>query len=318
MIAYIARRVAYLIPTWLGITLLAFLLSTLAPGDPARTYFQRTHGRQPSPVELSQTRARFGLDDPAPQRYLEWVSGAVRGDLGLSFSSGLPVTDELLERFPATLQLAAAATLVAVVVALPVGILAALHRNSLIDQITRGAAMLGASIPSFWLAYLLIIFFSIKLAWLPPLGRGGLEHLVLPAVALGLGDAAIVARLTRSSLLEVIGEDYVTTARAKGVSESRVIARHILRNSLTAVVTQIGVVFGFLLAYSAIIEHIFVWPGIGRLAVEAIGQRDYNMIQGFVVFAGTIFVLINLAVDLVYLWLDPRVTLGARERPAVA
>ncbi|MFN2389752.1 MAG: nickel ABC transporter permease [Actinomycetota bacterium] len=318
MIAYIARRVVYLVPTWLGITLLAFLLSTLAPGDPARTYFQRTHGRQPRPAELAQTRARFGLDDPAPQHYLEWVSGAVRGDLGLSFSSGQPVTDELLERFPATLQLSAAATLVAVVIALPVGILAALHRNSVIDQLTRGAAMLGASIPSFWLAYLLIIFFSIKLGLFPPLGYGGIEHLVLPAFALGLGDAAIVARLTRSSLLEVIGEDYVTTARAKGVSERRVVVRHILRNSLTAVVTQIGLVFGFLLAYSAIVEYIFVWPGIGRLAVEAIGQRDYNMIQGFVVFAGTMFVLINLAVDLVYLWLDPRVTLGVRERPAVA
>lgn len=318
MIGYIGRRIAYLVPTWLGITLLAFLLSTLAPGDPARTYFQRTHGRQPSATELAQTRARFGLDQPAPQRYVQWVSGAVRGDLGLSFSSGLPVTDELLERFPATLQLAAAATLVTVVIALPIGILAALHRNSLIDQLTRGAAMLGASIPSFWLAYLLIIFFSVKLALFPPLGRGGIEHLVLPAFALGLGEAAIVARLARSSLLEVLGEDYVTTARAKGVAERRVVVRHILRNSLTAVVTQIGLVFGFLLAYSAIVEFIFVWPGIGRLAVEAIGQRDYNMIQGFVVFAGTIFVLINLAVDLVYLWLDPRVTLGVEERPAVA
>jgi peptide/nickel transport system permease protein len=159
---------------------------------------------------------------------------------------------------------------------------------------------------------LLIIVFSVKLQLLPSSGRGGVEHLVLPALALGLGDAAIVARLTRSSLLEVLGEDYVTTARAKGISERRVVGRHVLRNALSAIVTEVGLLFGFLLAYSAIVEVIFVWPGIGRLAVEAIGQRDYTMIQGFVVFAGTIFVFINLIVDLLYLWLDPRVTLGSK------
>ncbi len=318
MIGYIARRIAYLIPIWLGITLLAFALATFAPGDPARNYFQRTHGRQPNPTELAQVRARFELDEPIPQRYLGWVGGAVQGDLGLSFSSGRPVADELLNRFPATLQLAAAATLIAVAVAVPIGVLAALKRNSWVDQLTRGVAMLGASIPSFWLALLLIIFFSVKLQLLPSSGRGGFDHLILPALALGLGDAAIIARLTRSSLLEVLGEDYVTTARAKGISEGRVVVRHVLRNSLAAIVTQVGLAFGFLLAYSAIVEVIFVWPGIGLLAVEAIGQRDYNMIQGFVVFAGTIFVVINLVVDLLYLWLDPRVTLGPQERAAVA
>jgi nickel ABC transporter permease subunit NikB len=312
LIGYIARRVAYLVPVWLGITLLAFVLTAVAPGDPARIYFQRIEGRQPGPEELQMVRTRLGLDKPAYEQYLAWVGDALKGDLGNSFSTGRPVTDELLNRLPATLQLAAAATAVTVLIAVPVGILAALRRNSILDQITRAASMLGASIPSFWLALLLIIVFSVKLQLLPSSGRGGVEHLVLPALALGLGDAAIVARLTRSSLLEVLGEDYVTTARAKGISERRVVGRHVLRNALSAIVTEVGLLFGFLLAYSAIVEVIFVWPGIGRLAVEAIGQRDYTMIQGFVVFAGTIFVFINLIVDLLYLWLDPRVTLGSK------
>jgi nickel ABC transporter permease subunit NikB len=312
LIGYIARRVAYLIPVWLGITLLAFVLTALAPGDPARLYFERTRGRQPSPRELHMVRERFGLDKPAYEQYIDWVGGALTGDLGTSFSSGRPVADELLNRFPATLQLASAATAVTILIAVPVGVLAAIRRNSILDQVTRAVSMLGASIPSFWLALLLIILFSVKLQLLPTSGSGGVEHLVLPALALGLGDAAIVARLTRSSLLEVLGEDYVTTARSKGISERKVISRHVLRNALAAIVTEIGLLFGFLLAYSAIVEVIFVWPGIGRLAVEAIGQRDYSMIQGFVVFAGTIFVLINLVVDLLYLWLDPRITLGSK------
>lgn len=172
--------------------------------------------------------------------------------------------------------------------------------------------MLSASVPSFWLALLLIILFSVQLQLLPSSGRGGLDHLILPALSLGLGEAAILARLTRSSMLEVLSEDYVRTARAKGIQERRVVVRHVLRNALAPVVTEIGLILGFLLAYSAIVEVIFVWPGIGRLAVDAIGQRDYNMIQGFVVFAGTVFLLINLVVDLLYLWLDPRVTLGRR------
>ena len=318
MIAYIARRIAFLVPTWLGVTLLAFFLSTFAGGDPARNYFLRTRGRQPSPRELVIVRERFDLDKPLPERYLTWLGGAVRGDLGDSFSTGRPVTQELLRRFPATLELAAAGTVVAVVLAIPVGVLAALRRNSILDQLTRGGAMFGASIPPFWLALLLIILFSVQLQLLPSAGRGGLDHLILPALALGLGEAAIIARLTRSSLLEILREDYVMTARAKGISERRVIARHALRNALGPVVTEIGLVFGYLLGQAAIVEIIFVWPGVGRLAVEAIGQRDYNMIQGFVVFAGTVYILISLAVDLVYLWLDPRVTLVRQARPAAS
>jgi peptide/nickel transport system permease protein len=308
---YVARRVAYLIPTWLAITLLAFLVAQLAPGDPAAGYFERLTGRPPGQVELARTRHQLGLDQSAPDRYVHWLEHAAQGDLGTSYSSGLPVTRELLSRFPATLLLASVATLLAVLLGIPLGILAAVRRNTAVDQITRGASLVVASAPGFWVAYLLIILFAVKLQVLPSFGTGGFDHLILPAIALGLGEAGLIARLTRSSMLEVLGEDYVTTARAKGVPEWRVIWQHALRNSLIAVVTQIGLVFGYLLASSAIVEVIFVWPGIGRLAVTAIGERDYPMIEGYVVFTGTVYILVNLAVDLIYLALDPRISLGS-------
>ncbi|MDP8969709.1 MAG: ABC transporter permease [Actinomycetota bacterium] len=307
---YLARRLAYLVPTLVGISLLAFTLGHVAPGDAAAEYFQRLHGRPPSQAELVNARDRLGLDEPLPVQYADWLTDAVRGDLGRAFSTGRPVTGELLSRFPVTLQLAGAAMVVALVIAMPVGIVAALYRNRAIDQVVRVGAMLGASLPGFWLAYLLIIAFSVKLGVLPSGGQGGFEHLILPALALGLADSAILARLMRSSLLEVMGENYVRTARAKGVAEWKVVTRHGLGNSLSAVATQAAITLGWLLAYSAIIEVIFVWPGIGRLALEAIYARDYPLIQGFVVFAGAIFVVINLLVDLLYRWLDPRVTLG--------
>ncbi|HWF25137.1 MAG TPA: ABC transporter permease [Solirubrobacteraceae bacterium] len=315
---YVARRVAYLVPTWLAITLLAFVVAQLAPGDPAAGYFERLNGHPPGRIELERTRHQLGLDQPAPERYLHWVEHAVQGDLGTSYSTGLPVRQELLSRFPATLLLASTATLLAVLIGVPLGILAAIRRNSTVDQITRGASLLAASAPSFWVAYLLIILFSVKLHVLPSFGTGGIDHLILPATALALGEAGLIARLTRSSMLEVLREDYVTTARSKGVPEWRVVCQHALRNALIAVITQIGLVLGYLLASSAIVEVIFVWPGIGRLAVTAIGERDYPMIEGYVVFAGTIYLLINLAVDLLYQALDPRITLGSRVAEAAS
>src|SRR5215472_1222655 len=314
---YVARRFTYLVPTWLAITLLAFFIAQLAPGDPASTYFERLHGRPPGRVELARTRHQLGLDQPVVERYLHWLGHAVQGNLGTSYSSGLPVTHELLSRFPATLELATTATLLAVVLGVPLGVIAATRRNSLIDHITRGGSLIVASAPGFWVAYMLIIIFSVKLRLLPSFGTGGLSHLILPALALGLGEAGLLARLARSSMLEVLREDYVTTARAKGLPERRVIWQHALRNALIAVVTQVGLVFGFLLAYSAIIEVIFVWPGIGALAVSSISQRDYPMIEGFVVFAGTVFILVNLAVDLIYMALDPRISLGSETAPTV-
>ncbi len=309
MLAYAIRRVLYLVPIWLGLSVLAFVVGAVAPGDPVRAYFQRTEGRPPTERELTLMREKFGLDGSLPERYLDWLLGAVQGDFGISFSTGRPVLEELLSRFPATLQLAGAAMLVALALGVPVGVVAALYRNRLTDQALRVASLLGASLPGFFLAYLLIILFSLQLGWLPTLGYGGLRHLIMPALALGLAETAILARLMRSSLLEVLDENYVRTARAKGVPEYRVIGRHAVMNSLNPVVTEAAMSFATLLALSAIIETIFVWPGIGRLLLEAITQRDYPVIQGFVLFAGTVFVLINLAVDLTYRWLDPRVSL---------
>lgn len=311
-LAQLTRRVLYLVPTWLGLSLLAFVLGNIAPGDPGRAYFTRTRGRPPTQEELTLIRQQFDLHGPLLSRFGHWMLDAVRGDLGISFSTRRPVTDELLSRFPATLQLAVAAMLVALVIALPVGIVAALHHNRLVDQALRAGSMLGASMPGFVLAYLLIIVFSVKLGWLPALGRGGLDHLVMPAFALGLGESAVLARLMRSSLLEVLGENYVRTARAKGLPGWQVVLRHGVGNSLGAVLTEAALTFGYLLAFSAIIEVIFVWPGIGRRVLEAITQRDYPVIQGFVLFAGTVFVVLNLVVDLLYVRLDPRVTLGAQ------
>lgn len=313
---YVARRVAYVVPMWLGITLLAFVLSQFAPGDPAATFFARQHGRPPGALELQRTRHELGLDRSLPERYVRSVTNAVQGDLGISYTSGRPVMRELLERFPSTLQLTLAATLLTIVIGIPLGVLAALKRNSLIDQLTRGGSLLAASMPSFWIAYLLIILFSVKLKLLPSFGTGGPEHLVLPALALGLGEAGLIARLARSSMLEVLGEDYITTARAKGLRERRVIGLHAMKNALGPVVTQLGLIFGYLLAIDAIIEVIFIWPGIGRLAVEAISQRDYPVIQGFVLFAGTVFLLVNLVVDLIYQRLDPRISLTAERTVA--
>jgi ABC-type dipeptide/oligopeptide/nickel transport system permease component len=315
---YVTRRIAYLVPTWFGITLLAFVVGQFAPGDPASAFFTRHNGRPPSTAELQRTRTQLGLDKPAAERYLHSVSDALRGDLGTSYTSGRPVADELVERFPATFQLAAVATLLAVLIGLPLGILAALRRNSLLDQLTRGGSLLAASVPSFWVAYLLIIVFSVQLQLLPSFGTGGLEHLVLPAVALALAEAGLITRLARSSMLDVLGEDYITTARAKGLRERRVIGVHALKNAMGVVTTQIGLLFGYLLAYSVIVEVIFVWPGIGRLAFEAISQRDYPMIQGYVIFTGTVFILLNLVVDLVYQRLDPRISLSSAPRPAVS
>ena len=314
---YVTRRVAYLVPTWLAITLLAFFIAQLAPGDPASGYFERLNGRPPGRIELARTRHQLGLDQPVVERYLRWLGHAVQGNLGTSYSSGLPVTHELLSRFPATLELATTATLLAALLGVPLGVLAATRRTNLIDHITRGASLTVASAPGFWVAYMLIILFSVKLRLLPSFGTGGLSHLILPALALGLGEAGLLARLARSSMLEVLREEYITTARAKGLPEGRVTWQHALRNALIAVVTQVGLVFGFLLAYSAIVEVIFVWPGIGALAVSAINQRDYPMIEGFVVFAGTVFILVNLAVDLIYMALDPRISLGSQPTPTV-
>lgn len=314
MTSYLLRRLASLIPVWFGITFLAFALATLAPSDPAELILNRQLEQQPTPEQLEAFREKNGLNDPFMVQYARWTAGALTGDLGTSFRSGDGVFGELADRLPATLQIAVPAFLVSISLALAVGVLSAVRRNSFTDHASRVTALVGDSVPSFVLAYLLIIVFSVWLGVLPVAGRGGLEHLVLPSLTLGLATTASLMRLTRSSLLEVLGEDYVRTARAMGLPARTVVLRYALRNALIPVITVAALIFGGFVTGTVIIEFVFGWPGIGRYVVDSIFDHDYPVIQGFVVFAGTLFVVINLVVDLLYVRLDPRVRLGGGEQ----
>lgn len=309
MTRYILRRLLYLLPVWLGISLLAYSLANLAPGDPARMILQRQTGEAVSEEEVQRLRAELGLDDHFAVRYTRWVWHAAQGDLGTSYRTGEPILQLLAERFPRTLQLATVALVFGLLIALPLGVLAAIRRNSSADHGARLVAFVGASMPSFWLGYVLIIVLAVKLKLLPVAGYGTWQHVILPALTLGLGGAASLTRLTRSSVLDVLDEDYVRTARAKGLRERSVVLRHALRNALIPIVTVTGMRFGHLLAGAVIVETVFAWPGIGKYVIDSIYDRDYPAIQGFVLFMGTVFVILNLLVDLSYLWLDPRVRL---------
>lgn len=309
MAPYVVRRVAAVLPVWLVISVVAFLVATVPPGDPALAAARRLSAEPPTTAEVEELRRALRLDEPVPAQYLRWLGGAVRGDLGTSFR-GDPVLPTLAGRFAVTLRLALPAIALSILIALPVGVVAAARRGSWPDAASRAAALLGASIPSYWLGYLLIIVFSVRLHLLPAGGAGGWRHAVLPAVTLSLGSGASLARLVRAGLLDALGEDYVRTALAKGLRRRAVLVAHALPNALLPALTVAGIRFGRLLAGTAIVETVFSWPGIGRYVVEAVHDRDYPAIQGFVLFTGTVFVLVNLAVDLLQVRLDPRVRLG--------
>jgi ABC-type dipeptide/oligopeptide/nickel transport system permease component len=307
---FVLRRVLLMIPTLIGISILTFGLANATPGDPAFVAAQRSLGRTPNPQEIVAERRTLRLDRPLPAQYLDWAGRASRGDLGVSFASRRPVRDELLRRIPFTLELALPAMGLALLIAIPAGMVSALRRNRPVDQVVRLLSLAGACMPSFWLALLLIIVFSVKLSLLPVAGRGGFNHLVLPVATLATVPMSILARYTRSTMLEALGSDYVVTARAKGSTPWRVITRHVLRNSLVPVITTVGTQLGFLLAGATVIESIFVWPGVGKLLVDAISARDYPMIEGFVLYAGVAFVVLNLLVDVLYAAIDPRIARG--------
>jgi peptide/nickel transport system permease protein len=309
---YLLRRLAYLVPIWLGISVVAFTLANLTPGDPARLMLQRQLGRQPTAEETAVVREELHLNDPFVVRYFRWLEGAITGDLGTSYRTGESVMGALAERFPNTLQIAALGLAIAICVALPLGILAAVWRNSPIDHASRIIALLGASMPGFWVAYLLILLFAVKLQLLPVAGKGTWQHLILPSVTLGLAACASLMRLTRSEMLEVLGQDFIRTSRAKGLGQRAVVIRHALRNALIPVMTVAGMRFAGLLGGAVIVETIFAWPGIGKFVVDSIFDRDYPVIQGFVVFMGTVFLLVNLLIDVSYAWLDPRIRLDHR------
>lgn len=294
----------------LGVSALTFLLTYLTPGDPAETILRQQTGHPPSQEQVAAFRTEHGLDEPLPVKYVDWLTGVARGDLGRSYGSGRAVTELLLSHLPPTIELAVASTLVALVIAVPAGVLSAVHQGEWIDVGSQLAALIGVSLPNFWIGYVLIIVFSLHLDVFPVAGTGGLSHLVLPAVALGTGMAAIITRLVRTSMLDVLESEYIDTARSKGLHERIVVYKHALRNALIPVVTVVGLQLGFVLNGAVVIEIVFQRPGLGMLLVDAVFARDYPIVQGVVLVIALSFVATNLLVDLTYHYLDPRIGLG--------
>lgn len=315
MIRAASVRLISVIPVLLGIAVISFFLIRLVPGDIVSVMMGQDFGDPQLEAEL---RRLFGIDRPLPVQFAEWFTALLRGDLGHSLRTGRPVTLEVLERFPMTLELTIAALAVSLTISIPFGILSATRRNSSLDVGARVLSLIGLSLPNFWLGILLIMVFAVYLRILPSGGYAApsagwgehLKFLILPAITLGTGLAAVTMRMTRSSLLEVLGQEYVRTARAKGLSERVVVTRHALRNALVPVVTVIGIQTGRLLGGTVIVEQIFSWPGLGSLVVRAILQRDYPLVQGLTIFLAFFFVLMSLFVDLFYLYLDPRLKHG--------
>ena len=289
----------------LNVSLVVFVLVRIVPGDPARLML----GMEASEDAVQAARAQFGFDRPLYVQYAQFVGGALRGDLGQSVRFRRPVGDLLRESFPATLELALAATVIALLLAVPAGIYAAVHRDGVLDRLLMAGALIGQAMPIFWLGIMLITLFSVKLGWLPTSGRGSLAQLIMPSVTLSTYVMALLARLTRSNMLDVLREQYVRTARAKGLRETVIVHKHALMSAALPIVTVLGLQVGALLSGAVVTETVFNWPGIGTLALRAIQQRDYPVVQGVVLVSAALFVLINGMVDMAYRYLDPRVRL---------
>jgi peptide/nickel transport system permease protein len=307
VLTYLARRLLAVVPVLFGVTLAVFSMLFLVPGDPVKMMLAEF---VTTPDQIAQMRAQLHLDEPILKQYGRFVANAVRGDLGTSIRSRRAVSTEIGENVGSTAQLAVASMAVAVAIGVPLGLLAALFRSSWFDAGSMIVALLGVSMPSFWLGLLMIVTFSLHLGWFPATGGGDLHHLVLPAVTLGMIASAIIARLTRSSMLEVLGQDYVRTARAKGLAWWGVMVRHALKNALIPVITIFGLQFGNLLAGAVIVETVFSRPGLGRLIVGGILAKDFPLVQGTVLFVATAYVLINVLVDIAYAFVDPRIRFG--------
>ncbi len=305
--AYLVRRLATLPLMLLGISAVGFALLNLAPGDPAEMVLrQRNPGQMPSPAAVSAMRTELGLDASLPAQYVGWMSGALSGDMGRSYVTERPVAAQLARRTVPTVLLTAAALALALLVAVPVGILSAQRRGGTMDAIARLAALVGAAVPSYALAFGLIILFAVKLSWLPALGYGSVSQIVLPAIALSLAPMAQLMRLIRASMLEILGQDYIRTAQAKGLSQQAVVVGHALRNALLPAIGATGVNLGYLLSGAVIVETIFTWPGLGQLMVGAALTRDYPVVQGFVTYIAVVVLLANLAADIALRMADPR------------
>jgi peptide/nickel transport system permease protein len=311
VIGYLVRRTLQMLLALLGVSVIVFAIIHLVPGDPVRTALGTRFDQEIYDALVE----RNGLDRPIVVQYFAWLANAVGGDLGVSFRDGRPVTELVVERLPATLTLAAAALVVAVTVALPLGVVSAMRSGSKLDYAATAASQVGVSVPDFWAGIMYILLFSLTLRWLPPSNYVSpaesitewLRHLLLPALTVGLVSASILFRFIRSAVLEAASQDYVRTARAKGVSERRVLWDHILPNAWVSIVTVVGLQLGFLLGGVVVVEVIFNWPGIGRLALIAVNNRDFTLLQGTVLYVALMFLLVNLLVDLLYATLDPRI-----------
>ena len=306
MFRFLIRRLVLALPVLLGVATLVFSLIHVIPGDPVQTML----GETASPDSVADLRGRLGLDRPLYVQYAAFLAGVARGDLGTSLRTNEPVTAAIAARLPATVELALAAMIVALAFAIPLGIIAAVWSGTGVDHAAATFALVGISVPGFWLGPLLAIVFSIGLGWFPVSGRGTLGHLVLPALTLGAPLAAILARMTRASLIDELREPYVTAARARGLPAARVVLKHAFRNSLMPVVTVLGLQVGAVLTGAVITETIFAWPGVGRLLIQSIGFRDYPLVQGCVLLIAVTYVTVNLVTDVAYAYLDPRIRLG--------
>ena len=303
MVSYILRRIVMLIPVLFGVTLVSFSLLHLVPGDPAEVL----GGQEASKADIDRIRKEYGLDQPLVVQYARFVGNAMRGDLGISIQSRHPVRELLLQRLAFTLQLALASVLVAAAIGLLAGIISSTRQYSFFDTASMLGALFGISMPIFWLGLLLILVFAAKLQWLPSGGTGSIRHLILPAIALGSASAAVIARMTRASMLEVTRQDYIRTARASGYQERVIIFRHALKNAMIPVLTVFGLEFGSMLGGAVLTETVFSLPGIGRLLVEGIFARDYPVVQGAMILVASTFVLVNLLTDVAYAFFDPRI-----------
>jgi len=304
MVQYVGKRLLAAIPVLWGVATLVFLAIRLVPGDPAEAILAQSGG---SGTSLAQLRAQLGLDGPLYVQYARFLGNTLRGDLGRSLFTNRPVAQTIAEQLPHTVQLALAAMAIAILVGGLLGSAAALKRGSWVDNLCMALAVVGVSMPVFWSALLFILLFTTVLHWLPAIGQGDLRHLVMPALVLGLASSGTIARLVRSSLLEVLSQDYIVVARSKGLSEGKVFLRHALRNALIPTVTVIGLQFGFLLGGAVVTETVFSRQGMGRLIVDAILWKDFPLIQGIVLLSAVLYTLVNLAVDVSYAFLDPRI-----------
>ena len=302
MKSYLLRRLWQSLLVIFGVSVVVFLILHLT-GDPAALMLPPDATAE----DIAKFRHDMGFDDPVAVQYVRFLKGAVRGDFGQSIRHGEPAMGLVVERLPATFELAGAGLVIALALAIPAGIVSAVRRNTSIDYISTVVALLGQAMPTFWLGIMLILVFSVRLNWLPSSGRGDVEHLILPAITLGLFTTARITRLTRSGMLEVLGQDYIRTARAKGMGEPPVVWKHALKNAAIPIVTIVGIELGTLLGGSVITETIFAWPGVGRLSVQAIFNRDYPVVQAAVFLLASTFVLVNFFVDVIYTYLDPRI-----------